>query len=66
MVGFHATADRTEPLQLDGELEDARWFSAADLAADGARLLPPQYSIARRLIDAWYLRVTGTRSPPSR
>ena len=59
MLGFHATASRAGPLRLDGELEDARWFSAAELAAGGARVLPPQYSIARRLIDAWYLRVTG-------
>ena len=59
MLGFHATASRSDPLQLDGELEDARWFSIADLMAAGARLLPPQYSIARRLIDAWYRRVTG-------
>ena len=60
MLGFHATASRTDPLRLDGELEDARWFSAAELAASGTQVLPPQYSIARRLIDAWYVRVTGT------
>ena len=60
MLGFHATANRHEPLQLDGELEDARWFSSAQLAAIAARLMPPQYSIARRLIDAWYARATGT------
>ena len=63
MLGFHATASRADPLRLDGELEDARWFSAAELAAGGARVLPPQYSIARRLIDAWYLRVTGAVLP---
>ena len=60
MLGFHATASRGEPLQLDGELEDARWFSAADLHLAGAHLLPPRYTIARRLIDAWYQRATGT------
>ena len=60
MLGFHATADRNEAVRLDGELEDARWFSAAELKAAGARLLPPHYSIARRLIDAWYARVTGS------
>jgi NAD+ diphosphatase len=59
MLGFHATASRTTPLQLDGELEDARWFSAAELGATPARLLPPPYSIARRLIGAWYARTTG-------
>jgi NAD+ diphosphatase len=60
MLGFHARADRSDRLQLDGELEDARWFSTADLAAAAARLLPPPYSIARRLIDTWYERATGS------
>ena len=60
MLGFQATADRREPLQLDGELEDARWFKATELAATGLPLLPPAYSIARRLIDAWYSRATGS------
>jgi NAD+ diphosphatase len=59
MLGFHATADRNQTLQLDGELEEARWFNAAELAAAAARLLPPPYSIARRLIDTWFLRATG-------
>jgi NAD+ diphosphatase len=59
MLGFHATANRAAPLQLDGELEDARWFSTAELAATAGRLLPPPYSIARRLIGAWYERATG-------
>ena len=59
MLGFHATASRDEPLQLDGELEDARWFSAAELSHAGARVLPPRYTIARRLIEAWYQRATG-------
>jgi NAD+ diphosphatase len=60
MLGFNATGSRTEALQLDGELEDARWFSAPELAAGAARVLPSHYSISRHLIEAWYLRVTGT------
>jgi len=64
MLGFHATADRGEPLQLDGELEDARWFNAAELARNGALLLPPPYTIARRLINAWYRRTTGAALEP--
>ena len=63
MLGFHASASRAEPLQLDGELEDARWFSAAELARDGT-LLPPRYTIARRLIEAWYQRTTGAALQP--
>ena len=52
MVGFHAQAPE-EPIQLDGELEDARWFDRADLQA-GAVLLPPPHTIARRLLEAWF------------
>jgi NAD+ diphosphatase len=53
MLGFHAIA-RTEAISLrDGELEDARWFTRADLAA-GHPALPPTGSISSRLIEAWY------------
>ncbi len=65
MLGFHATASRSEPLLLNGELEDARWFSAADLSRGGARLLPPRYTIARRLIDTWYQHATGAALAPA-
>jgi NAD+ diphosphatase len=58
MVGFHAEAEHGT-VQLDDELEDARWFSAEEIAASPAALLPAPYTIARRLIDAWYLKVTG-------
>lgn len=62
MVGFRASAEYSA-VQLDDELEDARWFDAAQLAADGAPLLPPRQTIARRLIESWYLEVTGTPLP---
>ncbi len=52
MLGFHATAD-LGPLRLDEELEDARWFSRAELGAASADLLPPRHTIARRLIEEW-------------
>lgn len=53
MLGFQAIA-RTEDIRLrDGELEDARWFSRADLAA-GSPALPPPGSISFRLIDDWF------------
>jgi len=58
MVGFHAQAVHGA-VQLDDELEDARWFSAEEIAASPAALLPAPYTIARRLIDAWYQQVTG-------
>jgi len=53
MLGFQAVA-RTHDITLrDGELEDARWFTRADLAA-GRPLLPPAGAISARLIDAWF------------
>ena len=53
MLGFHAEASEA-PVQLDGELEDARWFPLAELRSAAQVLLPPPYTIARRLIEAWF------------
>ncbi|MFZ5556118.1 MAG: NAD(+) diphosphatase [Pseudomonadota bacterium] len=57
MVGFTAFADDA-PLTVDrDELEDARWFSRADIAGglkDGVLKLPPRVSIAWRLIEDWF------------
>jgi NAD+ diphosphatase len=58
MLGFHAHA-REAPVQLDGELEDARWFELQQLKAAPEGLLPPPHTIARRLIEAWVLEQTG-------
>jgi len=58
MVGFRARAGATALACPDGELEDARWFSPADLAG-GAAGLPPLQSISFRLIADWYERATG-------
>jgi NAD+ diphosphatase len=52
MIGFHARAPE-EPVRLDGELEDARWFERAELTG-GQVLLPPPHTIARRLLEAWF------------
>jgi NAD+ diphosphatase len=55
MVGFEAQADGDEP-RFGGELEDARWFSAADIhagVAAGELLLSPRLSIASWLIRRW-------------
>ena len=59
MLGFHARADDTRPIELvDGELEDARWFDRGEIgrALDrtGPLRLPPAFSISRRLISDWY------------
>jgi NAD+ diphosphatase len=57
MVGFHAQPAR-DAIRLDGqELEDARWFTRADLVAGlaGGKLsLSPRRSIAWQLIEAWF------------
>lgn len=58
MVGFLAEAPNSA-IRLDEELEDARWFTPEEIAASGATLLPGPYTIARHLLDAWYLKVTG-------
>lgn len=64
MLGFEAEAEADEP-QVDGELEDARWFSLDQIAAareddvarSGGLLLSPGISIARALIERWYQRM---------
>lgn len=67
MVGFMATAQDDTP-RVDGELEDARWFTVEEVGAalqreandDGQGiLLPPRISIARSLIQHWYARRAG-------
>jgi NAD+ diphosphatase len=53
MLGFTAHALTTEVSLRDQELEDARWFTRAELASDGT-LLPPRQSISYRLIEHWF------------
>lgn len=59
MIGAHATA-LSDPLTIDrNELDDARWFTRAEVAAamrgdDGAAFLaPPRFAIARTLLEMW-------------
>jgi NAD+ diphosphatase len=52
MLGFIARGEYRPPLLRDGELEDARWLTRADIKA-GVVHLPPRESISRRLIDHW-------------
>jgi NAD+ diphosphatase len=51
MLGFRAQA-LEEPIRLDGELEEARWFERSELRTGGV-LLPPPHTIARRLLESW-------------
>ena len=57
MIGVRARAASSD-IQVDGaEIEEARWFSRADLVAAcaaGEVLLPARVSIARRIIENWY------------
>ncbi|MDP9011749.1 MAG: NAD(+) diphosphatase [Pseudomonadota bacterium] len=53
MLGFTARAVTHTVHLRDEELEDARWFTRADLAASAA-LLPPTPSISYRLIEHWF------------
>jgi len=57
MLGFFARATSAD-LVLDGEeIAEAHWFSRAELLAameSGEVRLPPEVSIARRLIETWY------------
>jgi NAD+ diphosphatase len=57
MIGFHARWVGGEARVGDGELEDVRWFSRAELLAvargETDLHLPPPLAIARRLIDEW-------------
>ena len=57
MLGFNATANSTAVSLNDGELADAHWRSAAQVVEglmEGTFALPPQLSIAYRLIEEWF------------
>jgi NAD+ diphosphatase len=53
MLGFTAHAASKDILLRDQELEDARWFTRADIVS-GTPLLPPPLSISYRLIEHWF------------
>jgi NAD+ diphosphatase len=53
MLGFTARALTREVHLRDQELEDARWFTRADIV-NGEPLLPPPLSISFRLIEHWF------------
>ena len=60
MLGFTARYVDGEAVATDGELDDARWFTRAELEAAAAGRgdvhLPPPLAIARSLIDGWLSR----------
>lgn len=57
MLGFRAHAQYQPVVLQDQELEDARWFTRAEIRAEvirGALRLPRATSIAFRLFEDWY------------
>ncbi len=53
MLGFHAVARADASPRGAAEIEDARWFTRAQVAA-GTPVLPPSASISYRLIESWF------------
>jgi NAD+ diphosphatase len=53
MLGFTAQAVTHNVHLKDQELEDARWFTRAEIIA-GTPVLPPRQSISYRLIETWF------------
>ncbi|HZF17181.1 MAG TPA: NAD(+) diphosphatase [Steroidobacteraceae bacterium] len=53
MLGFVARAQAGAACRCSSELEDARWYSRADVA-NGLPALPSSLSISFRLIEDWY------------
>lgn len=53
MLGFTAHASSTDIHRNDEELEDARWYTRAQIAA-GEVALPTTHSVSFRLIEDWY------------
>jgi NAD+ diphosphatase len=63
MLGFFARYAGGEASVRDGELDDVRWFSRAELEAtvrgETDFHVPPPLAIARRLIDEWLLAASS-------
>jgi NAD+ diphosphatase len=60
MLGYRARPATYDIDRRDSELDDARWFSRAEIVG-GACLLPPPVSIAWRLIEDWFDSEPGRR-----
>jgi len=57
MLGYHAWTDDVDAVPDGDEIVELRWYSRDEMrqACDsGDLLLPPQVSIARKLIERWY------------
>ena len=57
MLGYHAWTDDVDAVPDGDEIVEVRWFSRDEMqlaCESGELLLPPQVSIARKLIERWY------------
>ncbi|MBA8802447.1 NAD+ diphosphatase [Nocardioides ginsengisegetis] len=57
MLGFIGRAESTDIRVDEDEIEDARWFTRAEMKAgaeDGSLVLPGGVSISRSLVEHWY------------
>ena len=58
MISFDAITDFPEVARPDGqEITEVKWFSRAEVKAQsdaGTLLLPPNMSVARKMIDRWF------------
>ena len=57
MLGFLGRAESTDIVVDHDELDDARWFTRAEMhdqATDGSLVMPGGVSISRSLIEHWY------------
>ena len=57
MLGFLGRATSDEIAVDDHEIQDARWFTRAEMKADaeaGTLVLPGGVSIIRSLVEHWY------------
>ena len=63
MIAFEGITQRPEEARPDGtEITEVRWFSRDEMkAAVDAQdiLLPPKISVARRMIETWYMQIDG-------
>jgi NAD+ diphosphatase len=53
MIGFQAQAAAGSTIRTGSELEDARWFTRAEIRSEGVPRVPPSHSISYRLIRTW-------------
>jgi NAD+ diphosphatase len=54
MLGFHARAEGDLALAVDGrEIEDAGWYTRAQIRSGAVVALPPPVSIAHRILTDW-------------